>query len=397
MEKEVLILGAGLSGRGMLGELLYNEGFDLTFVDIDAELVNGIKEQGYYHVIKKNITSGQKSITKVEGFSVYNVRTQRSKVIELLLGHDIIFTALKPDGFDEAIDYLAEAIKKRKRLNIFRRMYIFLGANYVGLYEYYDKHIRCLLDKDELEFYERYVVLVMSIINRKNLKPIEEEDKLDAFAITGDDKPWLRVEDLDALREIEPLPTFFKPEKDLSAAMAVKIWSGNVVQCSMAFVALHKGLKDTREAAFDKDASRLAYEAAKEAYYGVYNEYGLPLIDMEEKAEKAVKLFRSKSFSDDLYRIAREPIRKFSYNDRFIGPARLCMKYGKLPYFITKCLAYGFLLDMEGEKDISIIKETIETQGIRAAIISFCGLSEEIKDERLIIDLIEDAWRDIKA
>ena len=395
-DRKVAILGAGLSGRGMLGEMFYKDNYKILFVDIDEKLTEGLNQQKYYHVKMTNLVSKISQVTKVDSFEILNVRKERREVVEKLSEYNLICTALKPDGFDEAIDYLIDVIRLRKSRNVKSILKVTLGANYVGLYEYYDQRFRQKLKDDEIMYYEKYVVLIMSIINRKNLKPIVEEDILDPYSIIGDDKPVLRVENVEELRNMSNLPSFFRLENNLSAAMAIKIWSGNVVQCSMAFVALEKGLQNSREAAYDQDASRLAYHAAKEAYYGVFQEYHVEENNIDDRAKKAVSVFRNDKFADDLYRIAREPIRKISYNDRFIGPALLCLKYDKIPYFISKCLAYGFVMKMENEPDCDEIQKSINNIGIRNTIIKYCGLDSDKKDERILIDLIECSWRDIK-
>lgn len=394
--RKVAILGAGLSGRGMLGEMFYKDSYKILFVDIDEKLTEGLKQQKYYHVKMTNLASKISRVTKVDSFEILNVRKERKKVVEKLCEYNLICTALKPDGFDEAIDYLVDVIRLRKSRHMQSILKVTLGANYVGLYEYYDQLFRSKLSKEELMYYEKYVVLIMSIINRKNLKPIIKEDILDPYCVIGDDKSVLRVEDIEELRNMSDLPSFFQLEKNLSAAMAIKIWSGNVVQCSMAFVALEKGLQNSREAAYDQDASRLAYQAAKEAYYGVFQEYHVEENNIDDRAKRAVSVFRNDQFTDDLYRIAREPIRKMSYNDRFIGPALLCLKYNKIPYFISKCLAYGFVMKMENELDCDEIQKSIDDIGIRDTIIKYCGLDSDKKDERILIDLIECSWCDIK-
>ena len=240
-------------------------------------------------------------------------------------------------------------IRLRKQLNINEKVYITLGANYVGLYEHFDEAIKKELNNDELDYYKEYIILVMSIVNRKNLKPFTLRDN-DKYFIEGDDKPVLRVE-RSAVQSLEPMPKFFKLEDNLSAAMAVKIWSGNVVQCSMAFVALSKGMRKTIEAVYDKESHDLAYQAAIEAIYGVDSEFRIKE-NIEEKALKSVDVFKNAKFTDDLYRIARQPIRKIGFNDRFIGPARMALKHGKLPVYICKCMAYVFFIDIPCDNDL---------------------------------------------
>src|SRR5215216_5800907 len=43
--------GAGNIGRGFIGQLLHEAGYDITFVDIQADLVDALKREGRYEVI----------------------------------------------------------------------------------------------------------------------------------------------------------------------------------------------------------------------------------------------------------------------------------------------------------------------------------------------------------
>ena len=43
--------GAGNIGRGFIGQLLHESGYDITFVDIQDDLVDALKKNGRYDVI----------------------------------------------------------------------------------------------------------------------------------------------------------------------------------------------------------------------------------------------------------------------------------------------------------------------------------------------------------
>ena len=391
MKKDVIIVGSGNSGRGMLGELFFKDGqYHVIFADIDSDLVSGLKKQKYYHVKKTNLSSGQSEITKVDDFEIIDVSKEHREFIDKMCQVDLICTALRADGFDLAISNFVEMIKKRYICQVNSKVYITLGANYVGLYEYYNSRIEERLTPAELKYYKDKVSLVMSIVNRKNLTPFIEE-ALDPYSIDGDDKPVLRVE-RDAIKGLNPMPAFFQPENNLSAAMAIKIWAGNVVQCSMAFVAIYKGYRSTYDAAMDDECYTMAYASALEATFGVYQEYKIEG-SIEEKARTSIDLFRNKDFSDDLYRIAAQPIRKIAYNDRFIGPARMAMKHGKKPEAIIDCMVYGFVIDVPGDQQFKELKQSIYKYGIRKTAKKYCGLSEENTDENLIINMICESYQ----
>ena len=394
MRQKVVIIGAGRTGRGMLGELYFQDGAQIVFADKDPELVAGLRRQGYYTVQMSNIHSGQTRETRVEGFEILDTRADHAAYIRALCQADIISTALMPDAFDQVIRDLAEMLRARMAAGDGRMQFITLGANYVGLFEYWDSGLRKLLTPEERAYMDRCACLVMSIVNRKNLLPPEEERTGDAYRIIGDDKSVLRVEDLEPLRALPRRPGFFRLEKDLSAAMVVKIWTGNLVQCCMAFVALAHGLRRSYEAAWHPLASRYACYAAAEGYAGVAARYGLPP-RTPEQAREPVAVFRSKAVNDDLLRIVREPIRKLGKNDRLIGPALCAARQGLLPYYICRSCAYAFLYRNEADPQSLRLQELLARKGIRDTVMEVSQLNPEDREERLVLDLIVNAYCDI--
>lgn len=392
MEK-VLIVGSGRSGRGMLGELYEKDGFMPVFADIDVNLLDGLKKQGYYEVSMHNIKENKTKISRIEHFETVDVVNEYDRYIELMAKCRFVSSALMPDAFEHFAKAICDCVIYRRNKKIHTPIYITLGANYVGLRQTYQELIeKHLGEKSDLK--KENVHLLMSIVNRKNLLPAHPEEYEDRYRIEGDDKPVLRVDDDEDLRKEEGVPSFFRFEEKLDAAMAVKIWTGNVVQCSMAFVALQKGYTNTNEAANDPQAASYAYYASKEAYDAVAKEYGLSERS-DEDTKYTVTIFQSEDFKDSLYRIAREPIRKFKRNDRFIGPALCALKHGILPYYISRCLAYGFLYFNDNEKDTLKIRDFIKENGIEKAVENYCELDLSRQNEKLLFDLIIAHYRDI--
>ena len=105
----ITIIGAGRSGRGMLGEMFYSEGgFRLVFADIDSNLVRGLSKQGYYTVEQKNLLTGECKKTCVEGFEVVDTVREHRKYMEYLSDSEMIGTALFPSAFDQVAKDLTD-------------------------------------------------------------------------------------------------------------------------------------------------------------------------------------------------------------------------------------------------------------------------------------------------
>lgn len=110
---------------------------------------------------------------------------------------------------------------------------------------------------------------------------------------------------------------------------------------------------------------------------------------------ETVEVFRTKNFCDNLIRLTRDPIRKIAKNDRFIGPALCCLKHGIVPYYIAKCCAYVFIYKQESDSESLVLSDYVNKYGIHETIKKYCQLSEEVKIESILIQLIENAYNDI--
>ena len=394
MSRTVVIIGAGRSGRGMLGELYSRSGFHIIFADKDKETLKCMQEQQYYTVGMTNLDTNEEINRKITGFSCIDV-SEKAEYYRLLNEADIISTAILPRDFDAVIQDLAEAIKIRYREEkVNTPMLITLGANYVGMKSRFSKGIERLLTKEEAEWAKEHVALLQSIVNRKNLLPGRGEETEDKLRVIGDNKGVLQVEKHPALEAWTDLPEWMILKENLEAAMAVKIWSNNVVQGSMAAVGMYKGYTDTYSCAMDEDISKWAFYAGEEGYEAVRREFGLPKRS-EADAKKMVGVFRNAEFKDSCYRIIRNPIRKLARNERFIGAALCALEHGVVPYFILKCCAYMFLYQNGEEPESVELQKEIKTEGVEKAIEKYCQLDLQKKDEKIIADLLKNFYLDI--
>ena len=59
-----------------------------------------------------------------------------------------------------------------------------------------------------------------------------------------------------------------------------------------------------------------------------------------------------RTYGNDVDRVCADPIRKLGHDERFIGPALLCLKYGMLPYFLA-----GFLRNVTTSEGVIAVAE----------------------------------------
>ena len=213
-------------------------------------------------------------------------------------------------------------------------------------YDYYSKRIGDQLSGEEREYLNTYMPLVESIIRRASSYPTEEQKKVDELAIQGDCLNTLEVE-RNAFRfgEGHGLPKFFKMVDNVKREMIIKIWIGNTLHCSYAYLGQYYHLHSSFEAAVNDYVSKCSYYACEEAYNAVAKQLGLPMPRPVKEWQGIWTYYRNPSLQDTVLRIGADPIRKLSRNERFIGPALMSLENGDVPVFICCISQIEYIVD----------------------------------------------------
>ena len=166
------------------------------------------------------------------------------------------------------------------------------------------------------------------------------------------------------------------------------------MHCSLAFMGNYYGKLYICDSANDDFISRNAYYAYQEAYAGLACEYHLGLDD-EAALKEFWKYYRDYNFKDSNLRVGNDPIRKLARNDRFIGPALICIKNGILPVHICQNAAYGFYFKNDKDARTRKMQEYIQTKGIEKTIYEVCQLNMDDEKERILYQLIYSKYMDL--
>jgi mannitol-1-phosphate 5-dehydrogenase len=97
--------GAGNIGRGFIGEILFNNGFSIDFVDINATIIDALKARIAYEIELASEAKERIAVTNVNGL---NNQTEPEAVVDAIAEADIVTTAIGPN----ILPFIAELIAK---------------------------------------------------------------------------------------------------------------------------------------------------------------------------------------------------------------------------------------------------------------------------------------------
>lgn len=92
--KRAVHFGAGNIGRGFIGELLFENDFEITFVDVNEEIINALNDRGSYEI--EIAEEGQRKI-KVSNVLGINNAKDPELVIDAISKADLVTTAIGPN------------------------------------------------------------------------------------------------------------------------------------------------------------------------------------------------------------------------------------------------------------------------------------------------------------
>jgi mannitol-1-phosphate 5-dehydrogenase len=105
--------GAGNIGRGFIGQLLHESGYDIVFVDVRDDVVAALKTEGRYEVI---LADENESHIAVDRVTALHSARDAEEVTERLAEADLVTTAVGPSILPVIAPAIAQGLLERIRV-----------------------------------------------------------------------------------------------------------------------------------------------------------------------------------------------------------------------------------------------------------------------------------------
>ena len=389
--KEIAIVGAGKIGRGYLSDLFSRAGYHLIFINGSPVTIDKLNEQGYYTLFTAKADGLDKR--RIEGFEAYSSKRDFDVCVERLQKVDLIAVALYPGAYPSVADLLAKTIAKRMETGLEEPLNVMFFVNMVFTARTFKKLLRERLDDQQWAYCEKHVGLIEALTHRGGYNPTEEMLAEDPCISTGEG-------------EVLPVGDCFVGEKPdmpymqfvdrIEGRMVKKIWCGNMRHCTTACIGKARGAKYTFECANDQYVRKCADYATVEAKFGIAKEFGFTQAEIDEGVGLNWDSMKNPNAKDDVDRVCADPIRKLGHDERFIGPALLCLKYGMVPYFLSRGAAYLLMYVNENDASAEEIQAYRKENGDEKTILKYCGLDRSIKDEDVLFQMILGQMKELE-
>ncbi|ABJ71659.1 D-mannitol 1-phosphate 5-dehydrogenase [Lactococcus cremoris subsp. cremoris SK11] len=369
--KKAVHFGAGNIGRGFIGEILSKNGFEIYFVDTNKAIIDELNTRHSYEI---GIASSSPEKISVSGLFGINNGENPEDVIEAIAQADIVTKAIGPNILPYIAELVAKGIQKRKEENKQVQIDIIACENMIGGSEFLEKKVAEYLSDSDKVYLANYIGFPNAAVDR--IVPGQKHEDL-LYVEVEPFCEWV-------IDESQIKNKSFKLEgvhyaNNLEPFIERKLFSVNSGHATVAYSSAYKGYKIILEG--------LQHKEILSALKGVQKETRALLLakwpqyfteeDLMSYHQMIISRFANPKIIDEVTRVARTPIRKLGYDERFIRPIRELNERG-LSYqnhldIVGKIFAY----QDENDSQSVQLQEKLSTMDLQRLIEEVTGLSNK--------------------
>jgi len=361
--KKAVIYGAGNIGRGFIGQVFHDSGYEVIFIDVNMEVIHALNARGGYTL--RVVGNGEDVDTLIDNVRGIDGR-DADAVADAIAGADLMATSIGVNVLPRIAGNIAEGIRRRAAagrppLNILLCENLMNAAHHVRglLAPYFPGDQRALLDGTGL---------VEVTIGRMVPALPRELSALDPTLIQVERFCTLPVDESKFVGEV-PVLAHAEYVTPFAVCEEKKLYLHNMSHALCAYLGYHKGYTYLWEAAEDDEIRATAWDAMKNTAAAIAEAFSADEGAIAAFAEDLLERYRNRRLGDTIERVAKDPLRKLQPSDRLIGAVNRCKAQGK--DYRSILLGVAAALSYRPAEDL---QEALKKEGVPGFLANRCGL-----------------------
>lgn len=365
--------GAGNIGRGFIGEVLCQNGFHVTFVDINETVIGALQKRGGYEIELAGEDRTRRTVSGVDGI---NSKTHPEAVVKAVAEADLVTTAIGPNVLPFIAELIARGLEerqlRRRKEGDDRPLDVIACENMIGGSAFLRAEVEKHLDKDNfVECIEQYVGFPNAAVDR--IVPAQKHD--DPLFVTVEPfREWVIDDSRRKAKHITLEGVEYVP--DLEPFIERKLFSVNSGHAATAYSGHYYGHAFINEALRDGRVMTQLQNTLSETGSLLVDKWGFDPAKHAAYIEKIISRFTNPAISDDIPRVARTPIRKLGRDERFTRPLRELKERGLSYKTLLTTMAYALSYDNPADEESARLQEMLKTQPAETVIKAVTGLED---------------------
>lgn len=369
--KKAVMYGAGNIGRGFIGKVFAESGYEVCFIDVVETVVEQLNRYRSYPVrVVSNDGQTEETVQGVRAVNGLDTEAVAKEIAEV----DIMATAVGVNVLPKIVMPLCKGLKQRfdgdgKPFNII------ICENMLDA----DKYMRVLIENQMGQVYkealDNRLGLVEASIGR--MVPVMTDEMREGNALRVWVEPYCEMP-VDKVAFVGEIPDLkgLVPFSPFGYYIKRKLFIHNMGHAICAYLGWQKGYNYIYECISDTDIRVVVAAAMEESAMALIREYDMPLEELQRHIKELIARFENKSLGDTVVRVGRDPLRKLGRDDRLFGAALYCEKQGVEPNNILKGIIAALQFDNTEDEAAVRMRLMIHEQGVSGLLKAHCGLDE---------------------
>jgi len=377
-----VVFGAGSVGRGFLGQLFSESGYEVVFVDIAEPIVAALSRARSYRLRLVDNSSTQ-------DISVHPVRALHAedtpRVCEELARAHVAATAVGTRALSSIAPSVAAGIELREKHGIGAALNIIVCENLKDAAGVFRSRVDELLSPGARSYAREYVGFINTVVGRM-IPPQEAGVRAgDAGLVVAE--PY-KVLPVDARGFKGPIPNVvgMKPCEEFAVYMSRKLWIHNCAHAMLGYLGYLRGYAYCHEALRETTILRVVELSLRESQCGIAAAHHVSEEWLRDHVTDLLRRFGNASLKDSVARLGRDPLRKLGPSDRLVGAARLTESTGVRPEGLSWGIAAGYCFDCPDDPLARSLQGLISTKGIAAAMLEVSSIRPDETLGGLVLD-----------
>ena len=355
--------GAGNIGRGFVGLLLHEAGYEVVFADVNAPLIDTLSAASSYRVHE---LGGNGTEHLVNNFRAINSATHGDDLIEEIATADIVTTAVGPNVLKFVAPAIAAGIARRSA--DLAPLAVIACENAINATDRLAEHVReHSPNADELS---QRALFANTAVDR--IVPGQADDAGIDVSVESFYEWVIEQRAFGGRPPRIPGATFVD---DLEPYIERKLFTVNTGHATVAYLGRQAGavtISEALEMPAVRDAARAVLEETSALLVA---KHGLDETEQKLYREKILRRFENPALRDTVERVGREPLRKLSRAERFIGPAAEIAENGENPAALLVAISAGLHFDVPGDAQSVELQAMLADTVAEEFVAEICGIA----------------------
>lgn len=314
--KKAVHFGAGNIGRGFVGVLLKEAGYELVFSDVAAPVIDKLNTLDSYTV--HEVGHDPKDI-EITGFRGINSAENPEALAEEIASADVVTTAVGPNILKFVAKNIAEGLQKRAKAGVEGKVAVMACENAINATNALAEYVR-----EHYPAADEVAIFANTAVDRI----VPAQDPGEGLDVTVENYYEWAIETGPFKGEPLDIPGATWVE-DLAPYITRKLFTVNTGHATVAYFGRAAGISKVSDVLENSEIRAKVEATLAETKDLIVRKFGFEPEVQQAYIEKIISRFENPHLPDTVERVGRGPLRKISRNERFIGPAAELAELGR--------------------------------------------------------------------